>query len=240
LRIVLWPLRIWQFDEPGARAGIGWPPSRGGIFLFARSAARPGRQRRRPARTVRPDAARPNGWYADAANRHPTDAPFDHFGLFHHDEPQYRAGVTSLVRDALAADDPVLVAVPYDNLTLLRAPLADETERLRFADMAVAGRGYAGPYAAARFNRPLPGIPPDAAVMILGGGGELAPNRVDSRASSTTTATSPIRSPAELRPPRRWRAAVDYSWRTSCATWSAPMPDPRTRAFACTSIFEST
>jgi anti-sigma regulatory factor (Ser/Thr protein kinase) len=65
---------------------------------------------------------------------------FAHPGLLYHDSEQYLAATTSFVRSALAAGDPVLVAVPGDNLRLLREALADVADRVRFADMAVAGR----------------------------------------------------------------------------------------------------
>ena len=44
------------------------------------------------------------------------------------------------MRSALASDDAVLVAVPEPNLSLLEAELADVADRVRFADMAQAGR----------------------------------------------------------------------------------------------------
>jgi anti-sigma regulatory factor (Ser/Thr protein kinase) len=65
---------------------------------------------------------------------------FDHPGLLYRDRGEYLAGTTGFVRAALAEDDPVLVAVPGPNLDLLRGALADVADRVRFADMAVAGR----------------------------------------------------------------------------------------------------
>ncbi|HEX5740469.1 MAG TPA: sensor histidine kinase, partial [Pilimelia sp.] len=49
-------------------------------------------------------------------------------------------GVTAFLEPALAAGAPVLVAVPGDNLGVLRSALAGRDTRVRFADMTVAGR----------------------------------------------------------------------------------------------------
>jgi anti-sigma regulatory factor (Ser/Thr protein kinase) len=65
---------------------------------------------------------------------------FDHPGLLYRDQGEYLAGTTGFVRAALAAGDPVLVAVPGPNLDPLRGALADVADRVLFADMAVAGR----------------------------------------------------------------------------------------------------
>jgi len=65
---------------------------------------------------------------------------FAHPGLLYHDPEQYLAETTAFVRTALAGGHPVLVAVPGPNLRLLRTALADVADRVRFADMAVAGR----------------------------------------------------------------------------------------------------
>ncbi|MEU7906474.1 anti-sigma factor RsbA family regulatory protein [Actinoplanes sp. NPDC049118] len=65
---------------------------------------------------------------------------FDHPGLLYRDPGEYLSGTTAFVRSALAAGDPVLVAVPGPNLDLLRGALADVAGRVTFADMAVAGR----------------------------------------------------------------------------------------------------
>lgn len=65
---------------------------------------------------------------------------FEHFGLFYRDIPEYVAGVTAFVRSALAAGQPVLVAVPGPNLELVRRAMGPEAGLLRLADMAAAGR----------------------------------------------------------------------------------------------------
>jgi MEDS: MEthanogen/methylotroph, DcmR Sensory domain len=58
--------------------------------------------------------------------------------LYHHDE-EYVAGALGFVRCALRAAEPVLVAVPEPQLSLLRSRIA-ANGRVRYLDMAVAGR----------------------------------------------------------------------------------------------------
>jgi len=66
---------------------------------------------------------------------------FEHLGLLYRHPEEYVAGTTAFVHDALAVDAPVLVAVPGDNLDLIRDSLgAAPGARVQFADMAVAGR----------------------------------------------------------------------------------------------------
>lgn len=64
-----------------------------------------------------------------------------HDALFYEDERSYADGVLAFVREGLALDEPVLVAVPAPNLRILRDEASsDERRRIRFADMSVAGR----------------------------------------------------------------------------------------------------
>ncbi|WP_245972173.1 sensor histidine kinase [Actinoplanes lutulentus] len=65
---------------------------------------------------------------------------FDHPGLLYRTPGEYRRGTAAFARAAVAAGDAVLVAVPGDNLTMLRDELADLGTAVRFADMAVDGR----------------------------------------------------------------------------------------------------
>ncbi|GAA4604107.1 anti-sigma regulatory factor (Ser/Thr protein kinase) [Actinoplanes octamycinicus] len=65
---------------------------------------------------------------------------FDHPGLLYHNTADYLAGTTAFARAAVAAGEPVLVAVPGDNLTMLRDELTDLGDAVTFADMAEAGR----------------------------------------------------------------------------------------------------
>lgn len=66
---------------------------------------------------------------------------FQHDALLYSDASSYRAGLLEFVRGGLERDEPVLVAVPQPGLGLLRSALdAGELQRVRTADMAVAGR----------------------------------------------------------------------------------------------------
>lgn len=66
--------------------------------------------------------------------------PFAHLGLLYQDPDDYLAGTVSFVHAALAADQPVLVAVPPANLGLIRDGLGGEAARVEFADMTASGR----------------------------------------------------------------------------------------------------
>jgi anti-sigma regulatory factor (Ser/Thr protein kinase) len=65
---------------------------------------------------------------------------FDHLGMFYESTDQYLAALSAFVRSAVAAGQPVLVAVPGRNLELLRRGLGPVADRAQFADMAVVGR----------------------------------------------------------------------------------------------------
>jgi anti-sigma regulatory factor (Ser/Thr protein kinase) len=65
----------------------------------------------------------------------------EHDALFYPDDDAYRTGVLGFVRAGLERDEPVLVAVPEPNLTLVRSALrSGERARVRTTDMGVAGR----------------------------------------------------------------------------------------------------
>ncbi|EFL27820.1 putative regulator of sigma factor [Streptomyces himastatinicus ATCC 53653] len=66
--------------------------------------------------------------------------PFVHPALFYRDDEDYLAGTLPFVLDGLRAAEPVAVAVPGANLRLLRTALGRDGERVRFLDMAEAGR----------------------------------------------------------------------------------------------------
>ncbi|WP_410599693.1 anti-sigma factor RsbA family regulatory protein [Amycolatopsis sp. lyj-90] len=72
------------------------------------------------------------------------DAPdaecFVHPALFYRGAEEYLAGTVPFVLAGLAAEEPVAVAVPEDNLVLLRAELGPDAERVRLLDMGIAGR----------------------------------------------------------------------------------------------------
>ncbi|MEV6444963.1 anti-sigma factor RsbA family regulatory protein [Amycolatopsis sp. NPDC051716] len=65
---------------------------------------------------------------------------FGHPALFYRGAAEYLAGTVPFVRGALAAGEPVAVAVPGDNLELLRRELGADAARVRLLDMTEAGR----------------------------------------------------------------------------------------------------
>lgn len=65
---------------------------------------------------------------------------FVHPALWYRDRDEYLAGTVPFVRDGLAAGEPVAVAVPTENLALLRDALADVAADVLWRDMTVAGR----------------------------------------------------------------------------------------------------
>ncbi|MFF4355595.1 anti-sigma factor RsbA family regulatory protein [Streptomyces sp. NPDC001604] len=67
-------------------------------------------------------------------------APFVHPALLYGDEDEYLAGTVPFVRDALAAGEPVAVAVPGERLRLIRDALGEDAATVRFLDMRQAGR----------------------------------------------------------------------------------------------------
>ncbi|MGX1474449.1 UNVERIFIED_CONTAM: anti-sigma regulatory factor (Ser/Thr protein kinase) [Streptomyces canus] len=114
---------------------------------------------------ARPSGRRERG--DDAVNAvAETAGPFVHPALFYRDEREYLAGVVPFVRKALAAGEPVAVAVPTENLRLLKAEIG-AGEAVRFLDMREAGRNP---------GRIIPGVlrafadaqPPGTRVRIVG------------------------------------------------------------------------
>jgi anti-sigma regulatory factor (Ser/Thr protein kinase) len=66
--------------------------------------------------------------------------PFVHPALFYRDEQEYLDGTLPFVYAGLEAGEPVAVAVPGKNLTLIRDALGDAAESVRLLDMREAGR----------------------------------------------------------------------------------------------------
>ena len=66
--------------------------------------------------------------------------PFVHPALFYRGDTEYLAGTVPFVWGGLAADEPVAVAVPGDNLALLRRELGADAGRVHLLDMTEAGR----------------------------------------------------------------------------------------------------
>ncbi|MET8853111.1 sensor histidine kinase [Amycolatopsis sp. NPDC004625] len=71
--------------------------------------------------------------------RAPVD-PFAHPALFYRGAAEYLAGTVPFVWGGLAAGEPVAVAVPGENLALLRRELGGDAARVRLLDMTEAGR----------------------------------------------------------------------------------------------------
>ncbi|WP_410639134.1 anti-sigma factor RsbA family regulatory protein [Amycolatopsis sp. lyj-346] len=65
---------------------------------------------------------------------------FGHPALFYRGAAEYLAGTVPFVWGGLAADEPVAVAVPGENLELLRRELGADAARVRLLDMTEAGR----------------------------------------------------------------------------------------------------
>ena len=66
---------------------------------------------------------------------------FVHGAFFYNDDDDYLAGTTAFIEEGLAADEPVLVAVPSQQLDLLRPHFEGRRpDRLRFAPMEEMGR----------------------------------------------------------------------------------------------------
>jgi anti-sigma regulatory factor (Ser/Thr protein kinase) len=92
---------------------------------------------------------------------------FVHPALFYRGEREYVDGTVSFVRAGLAAGEPVAVAVPGENLRLIRDALGDDAEGVRLLDMREAGRNP---------GRIIPGVlrafadtqPPGRRVRIIG------------------------------------------------------------------------
>ncbi|MET9495661.1 sensor histidine kinase [Streptomyces sp. NPDC006552] len=70
----------------------------------------------------------------------PAPQPFAHPALFYRDEQEYLAGTVPFVQDALAAGEPVAVAVPGGSLALVRAALGGQAADVQLLDMERAGR----------------------------------------------------------------------------------------------------
>jgi len=74
-----------------------------------------------------------------AAPVHPTQGTFRHEALFYSDPEQLATGAGWFVREGLAAREPVLVMALAQSISLLRAELGADAERVLFADVAEVG-----------------------------------------------------------------------------------------------------
>jgi anti-sigma regulatory factor (Ser/Thr protein kinase) len=68
---------------------------------------------------------------------------FHHEAVFYRDDDEYLAGTVPGIRDAVADDGAVLVAVADDKQALLRQALGADAERVQFTDMERLGRNPA-------------------------------------------------------------------------------------------------
>jgi anti-sigma regulatory factor (Ser/Thr protein kinase) len=72
---------------------------------------------------------------------HTADAStFSHPALFYRGRDEYLAGTVPFVLDGLAAGEPVAVAVPGDNLEMIKAELGAAADSVHLVDMTTAGR----------------------------------------------------------------------------------------------------
>jgi anti-sigma regulatory factor (Ser/Thr protein kinase) len=65
---------------------------------------------------------------------------FVHPALFYADREEYLAGTVPFIEAGLAADEPVMAAVPGENLDHIRTALGIDADRVQLHDMSVAGR----------------------------------------------------------------------------------------------------
>ncbi len=75
------------------------------------------------------------GANTDGAARGDRVESFHHEALFYSGEDGFLEGTLPFINDALAAEEPVLVAVGEDKIDLLRRALGPDRERVRFTDM---------------------------------------------------------------------------------------------------------
>lgn len=67
-------------------------------------------------------------------------APFAHEALFYRDEDGFLSGTARFVADGVDRGEPVLVAVPEESISPLRARLGAVADQVHFIDMTEAGR----------------------------------------------------------------------------------------------------
>jgi anti-sigma regulatory factor (Ser/Thr protein kinase) len=95
-------------------------------------------------------------------SEHEAAPPFVHPALFYADPDEYLAGTVPFIEAGLAAGEPVMVAVPADNLARIRTALGRAANRVLLHNMQVAGRnpgriipGVLLAFAAAHAGRPV-------------------------------------------------------------------------------------
>lgn len=65
--------------------------------------------------------------------------PFSHEALMYSDTTQFLTGTLAFIREGLAADEPILVVLSEEKITMLKARLGPAADRVRFADMGQVG-----------------------------------------------------------------------------------------------------
>ncbi|MFD8986111.1 anti-sigma factor RsbA family regulatory protein [Streptomyces sp. NPDC059564] len=127
--------------------------------------------------------------------------PFAHPALFYRGPQEYAAGVGGFVRAALAAGEPVFVAVPGPRLDALRHGLGGDADAVEWADMTVLGRNPGRILAALQ---DVADRDPDRPVRIVG------------------EPLWPGRSPAEIREATRHEALINTAFAGRAATVLCP------------------
>lgn len=185
----------------------------------------------------------------------PSAEPFTHPALFYRGEAEYVAGTVPFVLDGLSAGEPVAVAVPGENLALLRSRLGVDAGRVRLLDMTEAGRnpgriipGVLRAFADAHRDRPVriigepiwpsrseleyPACAQHEALINLAFTGRdvtiLCPYDADRLAGDVLAdaeATHPVVIDADGR-----RASSAYAPDRVVAAWNRPLPEPVTQA----------
>ena len=77
--------------------------------------------------------------WVDAPPRPNAEEAFAHPALFYQGPWEYLSETVPFIREGLAADEPVAVAVPGPRLELLREALGDLAGGVRLVDMSVGG-----------------------------------------------------------------------------------------------------
>jgi anti-sigma regulatory factor (Ser/Thr protein kinase) len=72
-----------------------------------------------------------------------TEDAFRHEALLYAGQADFVDRTSSFIRDAVRADEPILVAVSADKIEVLRSELGGDADKVRFADMAELGRNPA-------------------------------------------------------------------------------------------------
>jgi anti-sigma regulatory factor (Ser/Thr protein kinase) len=166
--------------------------------------------------------------------------PFVHPALFYADAEEYLVGTVPFIQAGLAAGEPVMVAVPGDNLDRIRTALGGDAGRVRLHDMRVAGHnpGRIIPSVLLAFAAAHPGTP----VRIIGepiwaGRSELEYPACAQHEALINTAftgrTHPLVWTATTRADSpHYRDPV-----TVAAGFNQPLPDPPAHAAAMTVDF---